>query len=153
MTKTIAVENKNDFIDLLIGVSEQLINVISEENSLLKDRKYNTAGGLQNEKARLSFAYENQIRVLRENPAVVASISPDQRILLNDLAARFDEAASENLHLLAAARHVNLRVLEAIRDAAIEQVTSTRGYSNPTNAPIASKGNKEALSVTLDQRL
>ncbi len=152
MTQT--ASDKTDFVGLLMGVSEQLIATIEAENALLRDRKYNKTEELQKEKARLSFAYENQIKVLRQNPSVIKNLNAEQKQSFNNLAERFDRVASENLHLLQAARQVNLRVLEAIRDAAMEHVNSTRSYAAPGDlSALHNKGNKAALSVTLDQRL
>jgi hypothetical protein len=149
MTTTQA-SSREEFIVMLSSISEQLVDVIAMENALLRDQKYSALPQLQDEKSRLSAAYENQIRILSQDPTIMMGIPADQKNHLASIAKRFDAAAHENLILLQSATNINTRILEAIRDAAIEQTQTKKGYG-----PAAPTGrrNDQAISITLDKRL
>jgi len=142
--------SREEFIVMLASISEQLTDIIAMENALLRDQKYSALPQLQDEKSRLSAAYENQIRILNENPTIMMGIPAEQKNHLASIAHKFDSAARENLILLQSATIINTRILEAIRDAAIEQTQTKKGYG-----PAAATGrrNDQAISITLDKKL
>lgn len=144
-----------EFAEFLAGVTEQLVHILTVENGYLRARDYTRIESVQAEKARLTFAYESQLKLLRDNPAIAMAMSAEHKKLLTELAIRFDAAATENFQLLEAARQVNLRVMEAIRDAAMEQSNSNKGYGamvNPSNAR-TNRTHDQAVSVSLNQKL
>lgn len=145
-----ATNPKTEFAGILAGTTEQLIRILETENAFLRERQYTRIDSVQPEKARLSFSYESQIKLLRENPSLAKNMSQEDKILLGELAVRLDAAGTENFKLLEAARHVNLRIMEAIRDAAIEQTKQNLGYGN-IKSPINPRGRDQAVSVSLNQ--
>ncbi len=152
MSTTSLTPQASECFDTVIGIGEQFIAVISQENELLRARQYTKIGVLQKEKARLGFAYENQMKFLTANPSLAQTLSPAYKLQLKKLAEKMDQTATENVHLLSSARTVNIRVMEAIRDAAMEQVNSNRGYAAiAKTGSTPARGRENALSVSVDK--
>jgi hypothetical protein len=153
MTQTLSTPA--EFIDFLADLNRQLIDIVSLENDMLRQNNFKALPPVQVEKNRISAAYETQIKILGDNPMLAQNWDPSRKEHLRTLAVAFDKVARENVILLQAARHVNMRVLEAIRDAAIEQKKEHQGYGNLAYGPGLKTGKTrdQALSVTLDQRL
>jgi hypothetical protein len=143
------------FVEFLIDLQSQLLHIIDAENGLLRDRKYNEMAKVQSDKHRITAAYETQIKALSENPMLAQNWPAERKEKLRDLTARFDKVARDNVILLQAAQRVNARVLEAIRNAAMDQKQEHKGYGNLAKGslPQAGKKREQAVSVTLDQRL
>lgn len=142
---------RDEFIVILSSISEQLTDVIRTENEMLRQRKYRDLNQIQMEKARLSAAYENQMRLLGEHPSLMIGVPDVQKNHLASIAKKFDEAARENIILLRSACDVNTRILEAIRDAAIEQTQIKKPYGPAAAQNI--RRPEQAISVSLDKRL
>ncbi|MGE0251485.1 MAG: hypothetical protein AB7G80_06985 [Dongiaceae bacterium] len=136
----------------LIQVTQELIAVIKSENEFLRARDIKSTVNLQEAKSSLTFVYESIIKWVKGNPQAVKAADPAIRARLHELAKSFDAAASENLLRLKAAREVGNTVLEAIRQAVMDQVNPQHLYAaggSPRQNMVHAKMNP--VSVTLNQ--
>lgn len=138
---------------LIGGISEQFIALMKRENEYLRQKDLQKIGDMQMEKARLGFAYESQIKILKENPAIAEGMAPAVKQTLRQIVGELEAVAKENFILLSAAKHVNTKILEAIRDAAIEQKQAQKGYGAiAMPAAVRHRPDKQGVSVSLDER-
>jgi hypothetical protein len=106
-----------DRVSLAITLMRQLQHVVMRETEALRQMKLAPLADLQAEKASLAIAYEREVRALRADPAIFASL---------DLAVRegFAEASRE----LQATIATNMRALEAARQV-VDGVVRTLSQS------------------------
>jgi len=146
------MENTQIYFDQLIGVSERLVALLHQENDLLKQRKVTALSDLQQEKAKLGFIYETQMKRLQDNPELVETAAADQKVKLKELAYDFEDAAKTNLKRLKAAHETGGRVLNAIRAAVKEQTNPATGYTAAGATP-GTKPTLNGTAMSLDQQL
>jgi flagellar biosynthesis/type III secretory pathway chaperone len=114
---------------------------MSQETQLLQALQIKEFSALQDRKASLVEAYENQTKALRADPGFAAEIDPRLRAELKDVAERMQAVMAKNDIAIKAARELNQRVATAIVDAVTlskpgSSVYSSRGgYQETKNAP------------------
>jgi hypothetical protein len=127
-------------VSLALTVIRQLQHVVMRETEALRQMKLAPLADLQAEKAALATAYEREVRALRADPGIFASL---------DLAVResFAEASRE----LQATIATNMRALEAARQV-VDGVVRTLSQSmasvqrRPSYAP-GGRASEPAASV------
>ncbi len=144
--------NAEYYFDQLIGVSEKLIDILSVESNLIREREIENLHNLQEEKTRLSFEYEKQVSVLGEQPELIDYANPTQKERLKSLAIDFEEAAKENLKVLKAAHESGNRVLIAIKNAALEMQSNGKGYTQ-NGASTNTAQTSQNVSVSINEKL
>ncbi len=122
------VQQTVDLSTALTQVAQRLLDILTKENALIKERNIDAIIPLQEEKQRLLGAYENAIHHLTESQPVV--LSEECRQLLKELHA----ILKENKKVVKAARDARRFVVKAIRDAAAAVQTASVGY-NPAARP------------------
>ena len=136
------------------AATSALLGLLEEENMLLRTRDYQKVAALQAEKTRLGNLYEQEFNVIRANPQLALSINTEQKIYLRSLSQKFDAVASENIILLSSAREIGIRIMECIRDAALEQKEQHTGYNHIINPnAVSSRKSGNAVSVSLNEKL
>ena len=134
----------------VVEIMRELTSLLSREVDLLRAMQIREFGRLQDRKATLINAYEQQTNDLRGDPSFAKTIDPLLRDELKDVTERMTAVVRANEQAISAAREINNRVAEAIIDA----VQST----NPGNAAYSDKGGyrtkKSAppISVQIDGR-
>ncbi|MPY72358.1 MAG: hypothetical protein GEU92_20065 [Alphaproteobacteria bacterium] len=141
-------------IETLIKVTGRLIGVMNREVELLRSMDVAEIEAIQDEKQALTVAYEECVRAVAANPAVLEALEPPLRAELSDMAARFDAALAENARALQIVRDSHDRLLKAIVDAVSESRTQRKGYA--ADGSLAAIGRRKAgatISLTLDRQL
>lgn len=121
-----AVTDIRSAIDIVHG----LTGLMSQETRLLQAMQIKEFAKLQDRKASLVEAYENQTRALREDPGFAATIDPRMRAELKDVAERMQAVMAENDIAIKAARKLNERVATAIVDAVQSSMPNSAVYSS-----------------------
>ena len=119
----------------LIGVSESLIHVMTQEIELLKDGKVSEIASLQEQKASLAGIYENHLRTAAVEPGTFAGLEPGVRSNLEQVSVRFQQAAAENANAVRAAMEMNARLVKVIADSVTSAAPSAAGYTKTGAAP------------------
>lgn len=143
----------NGLIGEIIVVTSRLLEVLEREVEYLRTGRVGEVTPLQTEKLQLVGAYEVQLKRLRDEPSLFSGVAPTLRDELETAMKRLDRAVDRNVKALEAAREVNRRMMDAIVRATADQ-TAGRGYGNTGARPRAAMpSGRQAVSITLDQRL
>ncbi len=133
----------------LIAVTTRLTDLLNEEVRLLDAMNITGAGALQAEKDALTRVLEAQKRYIESQPEVMDDITDEEREALTGVVDAFQWALQQNVRLVAVAKAVNQRVVQAIMDTVAEQ-NSTGAY---TKAGITAGAPKQGISITLNQQI
>lgn len=133
----------------LIAVTTRLTDLLNEEVRLLDAMNITEAGALQPEKDALASVLEAQKKYIESQPEVMEGISEAEHDELAHVVDAFQEALQRNVRLVAVAKAVNQRVVQAIMDTVAEQ-NSTGAY---TKAGITAGAPKQGISITLNQQI
>lgn len=137
-------------IEDLKMVTDQLVVLMDQETSLLRQHRHDDLRDLQIKKAQLAHVYENYLRGLRDRPENLQNVKPE---LLEGLKASniaFSKATQSNALALKAAMDANDHVLRAIAGAVAELNAKGKGYHR--NGQTAMKHMK-GVSIALDREL
>lgn len=144
----------NERIDALIDLTERLSGCLEQELTALGERRIDTVAELHREKAKLTTAYETEIKQLRQAGDMLLSLGADRRHALAIAAARLKRSMVDNERALRAAKTVNDRVLKAVVEAVEQERGQPVGYGQRGRAPVAMPRRAGTVSaVTLDERL
>lgn len=141
-------------IDALLRVTGRLIAVLHHEVEMLRSMRVSEISRLHDEKMALTQAYEEGVNALAADPSALEAVAPAVRAELKALAARFDEAVSENARALQVVRDSHDRLLKAIVDAVAEKRARGKGYG--ANGSFDRRRNTRtapSLSLSLDRKL
>jgi flagellar biosynthesis/type III secretory pathway chaperone len=127
--------NPNARAHELIGVSESLIHVMTQEIELLKAGKVSEIEPLQEQKQSLAGLYETHLRSVAAEPGAFADIEPAIRDDLEQAAVRFQTTAAENANAVRAAMDVNAQLVKVIADSVIRSAPSASGYTKTGAIP------------------
>jgi hypothetical protein len=116
-------------IEAIISVGSRLVDVMEREIAILREMRPGDIAALQDDKAKLVAAYEEQLAGLKGEPELVAALAPPIKDELARVATRLNATVAENERALAAARVANERLLKAVIDALAEDRDRRAGYS------------------------
>lgn len=133
----------------LLTVTSRLTALLYEEVRLLDTMQIGEAGALQHEKEALTKVLEAQKKYIETQPEVMDEISDEERTELKGVVDAFDEALQQNVRLVAVAKAVNQRVVQAVLDTLAEQ-NSSGAY---TKSGVATNAPKQGISITLNQQI
>jgi hypothetical protein len=138
----------------LLQVTSRLIAVLDREVELLRTASSTELETLQEEKAKLTVAYESQARSMAGHPELLEALQPVLRAELERVTSRFQSAISANEVALRAARDTTQRVLQAIADELDKNRRNNTGYSATGYGSTASYGGGgQPVSIAVDRRL
>lgn len=144
--------NHTLLLDLIV-ITERLTDLMGRENEILRSMRPRDICELQKDKADLAQSYERRMRLVREDPTIVAEASHALREKLLDATTRFEVVLAENERTLRAVKSVSERVMKIIVSTATEQCSapaySSAGLMNvgPTAA------GRRSVAVTLNKQL
>lgn len=136
-------------IEEMILVTRRLSELLREEVRLLQTMDITAAGALQPEKETLTKVLEMQKKHIELQPEAMEQIDAQDKARLGEVVADFQEALHQNIRLVAVAKVVNQRVVQAVMDTLAEQHT-TGAYSKQG---VTITAPKQGLSVTLNQQI
>ena len=141
-------------LDDLIVITGRLADLMARENEILHSMRPSGIRELQKDKADLAQSYERRMRLVREDPTILADAPSSVREKLLEMTTRFEEVLTENERSLRAVRTVSERVMKIIVDTATEQRLGTPSYSSAGVISGASTGSgRRTLAVTFNKQL
>jgi hypothetical protein len=141
-------------LDDLITITGRLADLMARENEILHSMRPSDIRELQKDKADLAQSYERRMRLVREDPTILAGAPSALRETLLAMTTRFEEVLTENERSLRAVRTVSERVMKVIVDAANDQHYGAPAYSSAgvmTGASAAS--GRRTVAVTFNKQL
>lgn len=141
-------------LDDLIVITGRLADLMARENEILHSMRPSGIRELQKDKADLAQSYERRMRLVREDPTILAAAPSSVREKLLDMTTRFEAVLTENERSLRAVRSVSERVMKVIVDTATEQRLGTPSYSSAGVISGASAGSgRRTVAVTFNKQL
>lgn len=136
----------------LIVITERLADLMVRENEILRSMRPSGICDLQKDKADLAQSYERRMRLVREDPSILAEASLALRQKLLDTTTRFEAALGENERTLRAVKSVSERLMKIIVTTATEQ-RAAPAYSSAglMNAGPTAAG-RRSVAVTLNKQ-
>lgn len=135
----------------LIELLRDLIGVMERENLLLEQPNSRDLAPIVEEKQKLFFQYETQIRELASTPGFSAVLGDDLRSQLKTLSEDFDRVSQENeKHLRLAARTSSL-IVERIKEAATR--ASGTNLASYGNSGMRSDDARKAAPIAVNRTL
>jgi hypothetical protein len=113
-----------------------LMEILLEENNVLKSRKFTDLAGLQSRKSQLAKGYAEAQRCIEGEPDALDALSSEERTDLRKLYKRFRDVLAENMLAIRGAHDATDRVVKLI----IEAVKEQRGVKTAPSA-FGARGN------------
>ena len=133
-------------IAVVMALMRQLEQVLEQEVLVLREMRLDRLKEIVTEKTRLGQAYESELRALRGEPELLASLDPVIRSELERAMRRFAGTAATNLRALEAARDVVERVMRHI-GASLEAAPFRPRLYHDRNARKPVRGQVIALAI------
>ncbi|MDE0810372.1 MAG: hypothetical protein OSB69_13770 [Alphaproteobacteria bacterium] len=127
-----------------------LMQLLLQENAIIKSRKYKELASLQSKKTQFSKGYAGAQQLVENDPSVLDILTPEERTDLRKLYKSFRDVLAENMLSLRGAHDATDRVVKLIIDAVKEQrgvktapsafgrrANGYAAYSSPASASIA----------------
>jgi flagellar biosynthesis/type III secretory pathway chaperone len=133
----------------MVAVTQRLTDLLNEEVVLLEAMQISKAGELQAEKVSLTQVLEAQKRLMDHHPELIENVPDHEREALRESIEEFYIALQKNVRLVAVAKAVNQRVVQAVMDTLAEQ-QSTGAY---TRAGVTATPPRHGISLSLNQRV
>ncbi len=136
-------------IALLVDVTRKLGTLIANETELLRRRRPRELAVLQPEKERLTKIYDNEMRVLRENPGLAAASPPKELDILRSVINWFAKVLEDHHRALMVAKTVTERLVKAVSEEVSARSGVVTGYSKyaTTAHPTVRKARPVSLAV------
>lgn len=143
--------NQSNLIDALTQVTSRLVDVVLLENEILRTRRPRELAQHQEEKQRLTGAYEHHMAALRANPGLMKQASQPEIDALKTATRSFREALAEHRRLVQSAKSVTERMIQAISDQVAEQQRPVRGYNAKATVATPLAAARRPVSLALNQ--
>jgi hypothetical protein len=153
MTTTMT-KNGEEQVARALGVIGRLTRLLQDENAILRvPGRPNGMDALQAEKAALSEAYEQEIKLLGEAEGV-QKLKPEQRSRLKEAANALVTIMEDNRRRIEAKLEATRQVFQIIADAAKEYRAASSGYGRTGASAVPTRtAYRPALSVGVDRKL
>lgn len=109
-------------MDDIIAMTAKLARLLAKEVQYLKERRFNDVEALQDEKIKATEALEGVKKELQLNPEIKEQFTGEEREDFKSVFGIFEQIMVENHERLWVTREVNTMLVEAIREAAEEQI-------------------------------
>lgn len=136
-------------IDEMRQVTQRLTELLYQEVELLEQMQVGKAGELQPEKIALTQVLEAQKKLIDAQPELLDDVPDAERAMLRESIEDFNIALQRNVRLVAVAKAVNQRVVNAVLDTLAEQ-QSTGAY---TKAGVTAAPAQQGVSISLNQQI
>lgn len=144
--------NQTLLLDLIV-ITERLADLMGRENEILRGMRPSDICELQKDKTDLAQSYERRMRLVREDPTIVAEASKALREKLLEVTMRFEAVLAENERTLRAVKSVSERVMKIIVTTATEQ-RSAPAYSSTGLMNVGpTAAGRRSVAVTLNKQL
>jgi hypothetical protein len=133
----------------LVEATENLTNMLHIENGLLLERKVAETKDLQNEKAKLTANYQNEIRALQQNPSSLGPINSPIRQQLKKVMEAFQKEVKNHGRILLRLKTVAEGMVQSISNESSKISGSVAVYDN--NAAMHLNSPNKPVNIALNQ--
>ncbi len=112
----------------LVWCCTNLCELLEVENDAIRAHDAETVRDLAENKAALARLYEQSVQPMAEDPALLETLSEDQREELRALGTQLGQLVSDNVRLLKAEMECCERLMDALVSTAKSQAANTVAY-------------------------
>lgn len=135
----------------LARTTERLGEIIAGENGHLNSRRARDLMTSQEEKERLTAAYERHMGELQRNPMVLKRADPEEVSRLRKATNAFQEALEEHRRLVQTAKSITDRMIKSITDEIASRDRPVTGYDNTAQMRASVAKERGPVSLALNQ--
>lgn len=121
-------QTADDRLHALLILTERLTVLIQDENDKLNSGDRNVLRKNQAEKDSLAKQYDEELKAVRQNPALLKGGNPVLREKLKSATKRFEKASERHSLIAVALMQVADSLIKTIRNATIEKKQPVTGY-------------------------
>jgi hypothetical protein len=132
----------------VMALVARLAQILALEVDHLNRMEVSEIEPLQNEKKWLTKAIELQLKRVQKFPHLMAEITEEEREDFMELIGVFNEIKAENHRRLVAAKEVNSRIVEAIKD-----VVNEHNRKDKYDAKGLQEQASDSVSITLNEKV
>jgi hypothetical protein len=140
-----------ELLERLIDVTTRLGDVVEAENAALKARKAGELARRQEEKEKLTGAYERCMVQLKRDREALKGAEPEKLERLRGASRRFQELLEEHRRTVQSAKAVSERMLRAIVAEASQRRNPFEGYDAGATVRPAFAAGKPTVSLAINQ--
>tara|TARA_B100000965_G_scaffold376306_1_gene369459 strand:- start:3578 stop:4021 length:444 start_codon:yes stop_codon:yes gene_type:complete len=141
-------------LEKMVDLTDQLSDLVEEENLALAERRYGDVEAKLEEKATLARLYESSMRDLEEAKLDWTTVEGDLHDRVTESGTRLANAMGENAMRLEIGMEANKQVIDLFAEAIQKSVPHAGTYSkNGRTGREGSKASANSLAVALDQNL
>lgn len=138
----------------VITITDRLIAIVKEETNLIQKKKYKDAVQLQEEKGELLNSYAQAIAIMKSNPSLKASLSPQEKKLLDDKVEELHQMTILNEVTITAAYETCQKIMVVVMDIAKkeQQTNAPYGRAGTLYRPVTKAYTSHFGAVAVDRR-
>jgi len=145
------MSEEDGLVDRVITITENLTDVIQQENALLKERRPSETTKLQAEKAKLTASYDQELQTLRRQAQAVKKARPQAVERLRAVTDRFQETLAAHVRLVTTLKTVTENVIKSISDEVDRRNNPVQTYGH--NAAIRRPAGAVTTSLSLNRTI
>jgi len=138
-------------ISQLVQTTERLGSIVAGENEALNNRRPQALVNTQEEKDRLTAAYERDMSALQRNPAALKRADPAEVTRLRATVKKFQEVLDEHRRLVQTAKSITDRMIKSITDEVASRERPFSGYDAQATMRSHFDRQNKPVSLALDQ--
>ena len=140
-----------ELLDRLIEVTSQLGDVVEAENAALKARRMGEIARRQEEKEKLTGAYERCMGQLKRSRDALKGAEPQKLARLREATSRFQALLEEHRRVVQSAKAVSERMLRAVVAEASQRRNPFEGYDAGAAVRPAFAAGRPTVSLAVNQ--
>jgi hypothetical protein len=140
-----------ELLERLIDVTTRLGDVVEAENAALRGRKAGELARRQEEKEKLTGAYERCMAQVKRDREALKGAAPEKLEQLRGVSRRFQELLEEHRRTVQSAKAVSERMLRAIVAEASQRRNPFEGYDAGAAVRPAFAAGRPTVSLAVNQ--
>jgi len=145
----LAATDSTDRVEQLIALTLRLTGLIERETELFKNRRPREITEFQDERAKLSTLYAQELKLIANEKSLISDVKKDLLDQLKVLTATFQEKLSEHGKTLSRVRSVTEGMIRAVAEEVSHMKNPQTGYS--AHAKSMTSTQSAPASLTLNQ--
>ncbi len=145
----LAAHNPTDRVEQLIILTDRLTALIKQETVLLQEHRAQEITAFQDERAKLSTLYAQEMALIKENKALIEGVESKLSAQLKDKTATFQNALDNHASILKRVQSVTEGMIKAVAEDLAEKNTSQTHYGN--DGALRTHQDTKAASLSVHQ--
>ena len=143
----LAANDPTDRIEQLIILTERLTSLIERETELLADHRPHEIQDFQDERAKLSNLYVQEMELIKRNKALIEGVPTVLSDELKEATATFQDRLGEHARVLSRVRTVTENMVKSIADEISKKDQFDGGYGENGQSQNSEQGTPKPIAI------